>query len=136
MGFCYQGQGRSRKLCCDFCGGTVGTRKVPCPHGWCQALATCTGCRKLGKHKLANDGHQGCKVSHDKLAQAKASLTAGGLTLAVHVGGTNDDGSEYFRLTDDQLGFAASYLFSKAWLDAPDLAHLESLGHIVVREVA
>jgi hypothetical protein len=84
---------------------------------------------------LVNDSHAGCKVNNAKLVNARASLEAGGLTLEVKVGGTNADGSAYYRLTDDRYGFAATYLFRKTWLDRADIDHLTALGHTLT-EVA
>ena len=49
-------------------------KKIDCPHGWCQAWATCNECFALGKHKEhssanpASDGknHESCKVRMEK----------------------------------------------------------------------
>lgn len=55
MGYSYEV--RTGRLCCDSC-GHAGARKVPCPHGWCQAWATCTACRPA---VLARD-HSTCEA--------------------------------------------------------------------------
>lgn len=48
MGFSYCGGA----LCCDACGSTLGTRKVPCPVGWCPSVALYTTCRNKPENKL------------------------------------------------------------------------------------
>jgi hypothetical protein len=46
MGFSYCSHG----LCCDFCGDWEGTKKIPCPYGFCQAWACCPKCKAEKKH--------------------------------------------------------------------------------------
>lgn len=84
MGFSYVG----RALCCDFCGGftgdakgTIQVRKMPCPYGYCQAWATCHGCRLKGTHKKIasvefgnkelNKNHEGCHIEMVKVGGVK-----------------------------------------------------------------
>ena len=114
MGFIYSSKG----LCCDFCGGE-GARKMKCPYGWCQALATCAACRELKRHKLAYESHANCKINSERIRKRDAAFMAGGLHLELYVAGTHDydrgdnkPGDVYYRCKDSELGSAASKLVS------------------------
>lgn len=54
MGYCFTEGGG---LVCDCCGTSSGTKKRPCPFGWCQAPALCETCSATN----TADRHSGCK---------------------------------------------------------------------------
>ena len=86
MGFSYvQDPFTNRmKLCCDFCNsykddprtGIKSVRKIECPHGYCQAWATCDQCKKLGNHKASSTGmpNDPDKENHKLCARGMAEI--------------------------------------------------------------
>ena len=82
MGYSYQGN----KLCCDLC-SAAGARKVPCPSGYCPALAQCPTCRKDPvKQARVKDSHKDCARLHAEFeaeqAEKARKLAAGLYVLA------------------------------------------------------
>ncbi len=79
MGFCYTSSG---KLCCDIC-GEAGARKKPCPAGYCQAYACCTGeaCKaKLKEHRRTHCAVHCVAASREfkRMLAERAELLAAG----------------------------------------------------------
>lgn len=67
MGYCYDNAG---KLVCDIC-GAVPARKIPCPFGYCPAIAACEKCRKDHSELFSPGYHRlhGCEESHRKFQE-------------------------------------------------------------------
>lgn len=92
MGYIYSHSG---KLVCDFC-NTPGARKVPCPFGYCPAVAACPACRKEFAQQFSRAHHHahGCEANHNAFVAAKEEkdklLAAGEFVLCAAVNESGD----------------------------------------------
>src|SRR5438309_912895 len=125
MGFIYQG----KKLVCDFC-GTAGARKMNCPHGYCQAYATCASCRTLKRHKLVNDSHSTCKERMEESAAKLAEFKAGGLDLIAEERNNRWDEGTSFWISGEWYSPCCD-VFNRTGLKLEHLEVLRSMGHTV-----
>lgn len=100
MGYSFESRGGRSLLCCDSCGTAGGVRKVPCPAGYCPAVALCAGCRKdpVKKARLAamhveNDCKGASERFAAKLAAEAAVLATGAYAFcaALNVSGTGGE---------------------------------------------
>lgn len=68
MGFCTTINPTTGRevLTCDFC-GSYPARKMRCPYGYCQAWATCQGCKAEGKHKFSSCSRE--KATHAEVCK-------------------------------------------------------------------
>lgn len=89
MGYSYgYGPGGRMVLACDKCGAARGnTRKVKCPHGYCQAAALCACCRAdpAVRQKLNAYHEEHCRKASAKwkaeLADRQRKLDSGAFVL-------------------------------------------------------
>jgi hypothetical protein len=101
MGYSYSGN----KLCCENCGKASGVRKRPCPHGWCQPHALCTGCYATAKPQW-KEVHAKCiaparEYAAKKLAE-KQALDEGKYLRCSALGIDNNRTHVLFRNKSDQ----------------------------------
>ena len=127
MGYCYDSKNR---LCCDVCGTAGGVRKIKCPVGYCQSIATCQSATCKAKVKALD--HSDC---HKQVARHKAELaviTEGRASLLLY---TETSGTHTFWRPREYAHYSACCdVFRKTWLDAPDIETLRAMGNTIAFE--
>ena len=115
MGYSYERTSTGHKaLCCDICGKAGGVRKIKCPFGYCQAVATCSDCKKtkaeeLRQHHITNR----CEELHNKFQaeeKRKADLIASGKPVRCSALQFNDPSMVHvlFQMKDGTIGYKMS----------------------------
>jgi hypothetical protein len=104
MGYSYSIDPRTRykALDCDVCGRPGGVRKVPCPFGYCPAIAICPACRSKHPEYTSKASHQkqGCEKRHLEFQRREArekQLLAQGKYLRCSALGHGDKVKVIFR---------------------------------------
>ena len=77
MGYVYTHDGQ---LCCDVCGEPGGVRRMECPHGYCQPVASCVGCQP----RVRAEDHSSCLIASQRMA-ADHALTDALLAVGEYV---------------------------------------------------
>lgn len=130
MGYCYgtdYATGR-QSLCCDIC-GSLHARKVPCPVGYCPAVAACEACRKAKKH-IPPDRHASCRARLEDSARKLAQFRRGGLHFYLRYEPLKfGQPSESPYIIEGAWYFTACDHFNRTWLRPVDLEELTRLGH-------
>ena len=130
MGFIYATRNGRQVLACDVCMDSP-ARKIPCPYGYCQATASCANCKP--RVKAADHSH--CKQRSEEMKFDQAAMRGGrcGVIMLYHCKGQFGQ-PDFYRIRDDRQGFAACCIFSKTWVDDPEIQQLRLWGNDVQYE--
>jgi hypothetical protein len=122
MGYCYTASG---KLVCDLC-GAEGAKKVPCPFGYCQAIAACPECRANRKTDvLGREAHRerGCEAAHlqfEATQRDREALLAGGEYVLRSGLGAGDKVQAIFEGKDGSVGRLIPNDIYRLWATRPN----------------